>query len=83
MVLKGYFDGEKILLDEPPHNLPPNTRVEVTVAPVANASEAVPAGSNGGGQGILDDLAKLAAPGGLPADFSEQHSHYTKGAPRR
>jgi hypothetical protein len=80
MTVKGYYDGKKILLDEAPTNVRPNCRVQVTVEPV-DGQEDMPEGVRAGG--ILNEIAQSSQPGGLHADFSEQHSHYLKGAPRR
>jgi len=70
-VLKGHFDGEKIVLDEPvPPGLAANTPVKVVV-------ETEP-------RSLFDRILGLAVKDdGLPPDFSEQHEHYVKGAPRR
>ncbi len=71
-VLKGRFEGEKIVLDEPvPPGLAANTPVTVIVAEPAQRGT------------VLDKIAKLSRPCGLPPDFSERHEHYVKGAPRR
>lgn len=71
MVLKGYFDGKRILLDEPiPEGLPSNVHVRVTVEPDVQKDP-------------FDQIADLAVKGGLPPDFSQQHEHYTKGTPRK
>ncbi len=71
MVLRGHFDGERVVLDDPvPEDVKPNTPVEVTFVP-------------GGSNGALAEIARLARPGGLPPDFSTQHEHYVKSAPRR
>lgn len=70
-VLSGHYYGRQILLDEPvPENIPADTPVQVTFA--SNAEESA-----------LDKIARLARPGGLPADFSEQHDHYVRGTPRK
>ena len=71
MVLRGHFDGERVVLDEPaPKGLPANTPVEVVVR-------------QGESEPVLARIAKLARAGGLPPDYSEQHEHYVKGTPRR
>jgi hypothetical protein len=71
--LKGHFDGKQIVLDEPvPPGLAPNTPVTVIVGQPSDQEETV-----------LDKIAKLARPCGLPPDFAEQHEHYTKGTPKR
>jgi hypothetical protein len=71
MVLKGHFDGRRIVLDEPiPADVPCDTPVRVVFETEAR-------------DGVLSRIAKLARPGGLPRDFAEQHEHYVKGSPRR
>jgi hypothetical protein len=70
-VLKAHFNGTYIVLDEPvPPELKPDTQVSVVL-------------SNGEGRTVLAEIANLARQGGLPADFSQQHEHYIKGASRR
>lgn len=70
-ILNGHVDGKHVLLDEPvPANIPPHTPVRV----VFDGTDA---------KGVLKEIARLARPGGLPRDFSEQHEHYIKGTPRR
>jgi hypothetical protein len=70
-VLRGHFDGKQIVLDEPvPEDLPANARVRVVV-------------DRGGEPSVLDRIAAMARPMNLPADFSVNFKHYTKGAPRR
>ncbi|HOA73294.1 MAG TPA: hypothetical protein PL151_12625 [Phycisphaerae bacterium] len=70
MVIRGHFDGENIVLDEPiPEEVQPNTPVEVSFqAPKPT---------------VFDELVKLARPCELPPDFAAQHEHYVKGGPRR
>lgn len=71
MVLKGHFDGEKILLDEPPpEGLTPNTPVEIRVV---DTSE----------EDVFDRIERMAMEGGFPPDYAAQHEHYTKGTPKR
>jgi len=71
MVVKGHFDGQRVVLDEPvPPDIAPNTPVRVTF-------------ENQSGKHILARVAELARPGGLPPDYSEQHDHYVKGTKRR
>ncbi len=71
MVLKGHYDGQRVVLDEPvPQDVPPNTEVKVVF-------------HDGEGEPVLARIARLARPGGLPSDYAEQHEHYIKGAPRR
>ena len=70
MVVRGHFDGQQIVLDEPvPEHVNSNAPVEVRF--LEEPSKA------------LDEIAKLARPCGLPPDFSEQFEHYVKGLPRR
>jgi hypothetical protein len=83
MTISGYYDGEKILLDERPANLRPHSRVQITVESVESQTNPDDLTGTTRRGGILDEVANSAVPGGLPADFSQQHSHYTKGAPRR
>jgi hypothetical protein len=71
MVVKGHFDGRRVVLDEPvPADIPADTPVRVMF-------------EGDGGAHVLARIARLARPGGLPAGFSEQHDHYVKGTPRR
>ena len=71
MVLNGHFDGQRVVLDDPvPADIPPQTPVKVTFE-VKNDEH------------VLARIAKLAAPGGMPPDYSEQHEHYVKGTPRK
>lgn len=68
--LKAHFDGQRIVLDEPaPPELAPNTKVTILVP--------------NGDESVLERIAKLAVDSKLPTDFSAQHDHYVKGAPRR
>jgi hypothetical protein len=71
VVLNGHFDGSRVVLDGPiPEGIAANTPVRVIFA-----NDAPPES--------LSKIAKLAEPGGMPADFAEQHEHYIKGSPRR
>ncbi len=71
MVVKGHFDGKRVVLDEPvPGGIPADTPVTV----VFQAAD---------GQSVLDKIANLARSGGLPRDFAAQHEHYVKGTPRK
>jgi hypothetical protein len=71
VVLNGHFDGSQIVLDGPvPDGVAANTPVRVIFEDAARSES-------------LAKVAKLAKPGGMPADFAEQHEHYSKGAPRR
>lgn len=69
--LKGHFDGKQIILDEPvPPDLAPNTPVKILIETEQKS--------------LFDRILDLAVTDdGLPPDFSEQHEHYVKGAPRR
>ncbi len=70
-IINGHYDGKRVVLDEPvPTNIPADTPVRVYFGD-EQARE------------LLAELGKLTRPGGLPPDFSEQHDHYVKGAPRR
>lgn len=70
-ILKAHFDGKHVVLDETaPPELKPNTQVSVVI-------------SNGDARSVLSAIAKLAVPGGMPSDFSQQHEHYIKGTPKR
>lgn len=70
-VLRAHFDGKHVVLDETaPPDLKPNTQVSVVVG-------------NGDARSVLASIATLAIQGGLPSDFSQQHEHYIKGAPKR
>lgn len=71
MVVKGHFDGQRVVLDEPvPEQVPANTPVRVIF-------------DDGGGETVLARIARLARPAGLPPDYAAQHEHYAKGLPRR
>lgn len=69
--INGHYDGKRVVLDEPvPADIPPANPVRVSFG-------------DGQARDVLAELAKLARPGGLPRDFSEQHKHYVKGTPRK
>ncbi len=72
MVLKGHFDGERVVLDEPvPPEILPQTPVKVTFEQQER-------------EHVLARIARLAvSDDDLPADYSEQHDHYVKGTPRK
>ena len=70
-VLNGHFEGRKLVLDDPiPDDLPSNARVRITVEPPSDES-------------AFDKIAAMAVDTDLPADYSVQHEHYVKGAPKR
>jgi hypothetical protein len=70
MVVKGHYDGEKVVLDEPiPPEVQPDTPVEVEFKHPR--------------QNVFDQIARLARPCALPPDFAAQHEFYVKGGPRR
>ena len=70
-VLNGHFDGQRVVLDEPvPSDIPPRTPVKVTFEVQKD-------------EHVLARIAKLAAPGRMPPDYSEQHEHFVKGTPRK
>ena len=70
-IVNGHYDGSRVVLDEPvPSGIAPDTPVTVFFG-------------NGQTREVFAELAKLARPGGLPRDFSEQHDHYVKGTPRK
>jgi hypothetical protein len=70
-ILNGHFDGKRVVLDEPvPADIAADTPVQVYFG-------------NGDAREAFAELAKIARPGGLPRDFSEQHDHYVKGTPRK
>jgi hypothetical protein len=82
--LKAHFDGKGIVLDEPlPRDLPPNTPVEVRFKTPLSENGQTPVEANSREETVLDKIAKLAKPGGLPPDFAAQHDHYVKGLPKR
>jgi len=71
-VLSAHFDGKNIVLDEPwPEGISANARVRVMV-------EELPAKPR-----CLQEIADMAVDADLPADFSSQFAHYTKGFPRK
>ena len=70
VTVTGNFDGKQVILDTVPADLPPNTRVRVTIEK----------------EGELTGLAAIAAMAietNLPPDFAAQHHHYMKGLPKR
>ena len=70
VTVTGNFDGKQVILDTVPADLPPNTRVRVTIEK----------------EGELTGLAAIAAMAietNLPPDFAAQHHHYIKGLPKR
>ena len=70
-IINGHYDGKRVVLDEPvPASIPADTPVRV----VFDGADA---------KSVLGEIGKLARPGGLPQDFSEQHEHYIKGTPRK
>ena len=71
MVIRGHFDGKRIVLDEP---VPDSVRAPVAVKVFFDGED---------GPGLIDQLAELAEADDLPADYSEQHDHYVKGTPRK
>ena len=70
-VLKGHYDGQRVVLDEP---VPPGVNADTPVRVVFGADDA---------STVLADIARLGCAGGLAPDFAEQHEHYAKGKPRR
>jgi len=70
VTVTGNFDGKQVVLDTIPKDIPPNTRVRVTIE-----RESAPTG--------LDAIASIAAEVDLPPDFAAQHHHYAKGLPKR
>jgi hypothetical protein len=71
VILKGHFDGQSVVLDEAmPPEVIANTPVKVVVELEVQ-------------EHVLARIARLARAGGLPPDFSQQHEHYVKRAPRR
>jgi predicted DNA-binding antitoxin AbrB/MazE fold protein len=68
-VIRAHFDG-RVFVPEEPVDCPKGTPVCITV-------------EDNGREDVLARIARLARPGGLPADFSEQHDHYVKGTVRR
>ena len=71
VVLNGRFDGRQVVFDEP---LPDGIAVGSPVRVIFDDTTGTPS---------LAKIAKLAKPGGMPADFAEQHEHYVKGTARR
>ncbi len=62
-IINGHHDGKRVVLDQAvPADIPPDTPVRVSFG-------------DGLAHDILAELGKLARPGGLPRDFSEQHEH--------
>lgn len=83
-VLRAHFNGKDIVLDEPPPpDLPPGTPVEVRYERPVSGNGQAPADESGREETLLDKIAKLAKPRGLPPDYSSQHDHYVKGLPKR
>lgn len=70
-IVNGHYDGKRVILDDAvPADIPADTPVKV----VFDGSDA---------RGVLEEIARLARPGGKPPDFSQQHEYYVKGGPRR
>jgi hypothetical protein len=69
VTMTGTFDGNMVILDHVPPDVPPNTRVEVRF------TTDTPRG--------LDALIAKARPADTPPDFAAQHEHYTRGTPKR
>ena len=70
-ILNAHYDGKQIVLDEPmPPDVPENCPVQVVVGRKEEPC-------------ALDALIANAIDAGLPNDYSTQHEHYVKGAPRR
>lgn len=70
-VVKGHYDGQQVVFDEPvPKEIPPDTPVQVTFV-------------HPRGEHVLSRIARLATTGGMPSDYSEQHEHYVKGVPKK
>jgi hypothetical protein len=70
-VLNAHFDGKNIVLDDPmPQTVAINAKVRVIV-------------EEPGKPRSLQEIAEMAVDSDLPRDFSTQHAHYTKGAPRK
>ena len=68
-IINGHYDGQRVVLDEP---VPPGIAAPAPGKVVFEDSG-----------GVLDELARLAGPDDLPADYAEQHEHYVKGTPRK
>ncbi len=69
-ILNGHFDGQRIVLDDPiPKDIPVDTPVRIYFEAKIG--------------GVFAELAQLAGPDDLPADYAEQHEHYVKGTPRK
>lgn len=72
-VLNAHFDGKQIVLDEPmPADVPANSPVQAVVQRKGETETSA-----------LDKITAMAVEGGLPKDYSVNHEHYVKGAPRR
>ncbi len=70
-IVNGHYDGKRVVLDEPvPTDIPADTLVQI----VFDGADA---------KGALEEIARLARPGGKPPDYSQQHEHYVKSTPRR
>ncbi len=75
--MKGHFDGANVTLDEPPPpQLSPGTPVVVVIDDGAGDGGAA-------ASSFHDELERLSGSVRGPADLSEQHDHYTHGAPKR
>lgn len=80
-ILKGHFDGKRIVLDEPP---PPELTADTRVEVVFERHAASHSGEDEHGETVFDRIAKLAVEeDDLPEDYAEQHDHYVRGTPRR
>lgn len=71
MTLKGHYDGQRVVLDDPvPDDIPAQTPVTITFASPRRET-------------VFDRIAALAGPDDLPANYAEQHDHYVKGTPHK
>lgn len=80
VVLNGHFDGQRIVLDDPP---PPSLRPQTRVQVVIDEAEDSPSLAEEARK-LIRGIADVAVPvDELPPDYSAQHDHYVRGNPRK
>ncbi len=70
VTVTGNFDGKQVVLDTVPQDIPPNTRVRITIEREGELTG-------------LDAIIAKARSADTPPVFAAQHEHYTRGTPKR
>lgn len=71
MVLRGHFNGNTFVSDEPlPEGLTPDRPVEIRI--IDDQEE-----------DVFKEIARMAIKAEFPPDYASQHEHYIKGTPRK